>query len=93
MAHYDCGHCGYRMGIDYGSCERCTPNWVKEAERTYTAMRYEIEAKVKKEFEKETKALQKRIDERETMLLAGYKEDRDLTYAAGKQWYKRKGAA
>ncbi len=25
MAHYDCTNCGYSMGIDFGSCENCTP--------------------------------------------------------------------
>jgi len=90
MAHYDCSHCGYSMGIDYGSCERCTPLWVKAAERTYNSARYDVKKTVQKEFKEELAAIQKRIDDRESDLLSGFQADYDLTYAAGESWYKNK---
>jgi hypothetical protein len=47
MAHYDCSNCGAHLGIDFGSCHRCTPreyhDLCKERNRVFAAARVRFE--------------------------------------------------
>ena len=41
MAHYDCSDCGASMGIAYGICKECTPDWYFKKEREDRHLRHE----------------------------------------------------
>ena len=83
MAHYDCDNCGYSMGNAYGYCSNCTPDWVIEAKKKYKKVVTNAYSQAKIEFES-------RIDKRAQKLIGDAKDEYNLIYEAGKEWYKNR---
>ena len=90
MSHYDCDNCGHRMGISYGSCENCTPEWFHEATTKYNSQRVEVKARVEEYFREEQISLIERESIMMKELMEGPQQDYDLVCEAGKDWYKNK---
>ena len=46
MSHYDCKNCGSHLGIDWGSCEDCTPKeYLDLSKKLRNKLRKLLEAK------------------------------------------------
>jgi len=90
MSHYDCDNCGYGMGISYGSCENCTPAWVRDAKTKYNSQWGDVKKQVGEYFKEERTSLEEREAQMLKELMEGPQQDYDLVCEAGKDWYKNK---
>jgi hypothetical protein len=78
------------MGCGYGSCDNCTPQYVKDAEKRLYSVRNDAEESMLKHFAKEIKELEKMkkdwIEER----IKSDQDAFDILYKQGKNWIKEK---
>jgi predicted ATP-dependent serine protease len=88
MAHYDCGDCGASMGIAYGSCDECTPRWVKEAQRNYNKISSEVDDKVDEFYALEQLELDKKKALMHNQLTEESYNEYVLIFEAGRDWYE-----
>lgn len=93
MAHYDCDNCGHSGGISYGKCERCTPSWVQESRKELNGNINRAKAAVEEHFATEIATLAGRKKNMLDALIEEHKDEHNLTYQAGRDWYKNKETA
>lgn len=71
------------MGIDYGTCPQCTPQWVLEARRDFQKRYREVHKSVQ---EKYAEIIRQEIED----IIRQEREEYNLVFEAGREWYKNK---
>ncbi len=87
MAHYDCSDCGASMGIAYGDCGECTPLWVFMAKKEYDKAREQMWKEANGRYAEQKSALDQKIHDLFDSLIAPYKDEYELNFEAGREWY------
>jgi hypothetical protein len=76
------------MGIDYGICHECTPDWVFEEKMKFEQAMRDITSFINHEYGAEEASLVRRKQDSHASLAKVATQEYDLVYEAGKDWYK-----